>query len=103
MSEKSSKPRSSPEQINEALKRAVKVLTGNEKLTFTAVARRAMLYVPEGRMYLEDVLKSMSIEELKAIGYCHQTSSPAVQLPTTRQIKSGHWCANRAIRPRFKT
>jgi hypothetical protein len=103
MSEKSLKLRSSPEQINEALKRAVKVLKGNEKLTFTAVARRATLYVPEGKVYLEDVLKSMTEEELEAIGYRPRPSPAAVQLPATRHIKSGHWCANRAIRPRFKT
>lgn len=66
--------RSTPQEIIEALKRAVEThrKTGTTKLTFNAIATLASQRLPEGRSTLAERLNAMNTEELKAIGFIRE-------------------------------
>ncbi len=99
MSEKSLRPRSTPEEIQEAFIRAVKVVKGSSvKLTLLNVAKRSALYVPENEITLLKVLKAMTPEELSSIGLAEESLAKSSIAPDIRPSKVMHWNVARSTK-----
>jgi len=85
-SPKSWRARSTPEQIDEAIKRAVRALKGSStKITPELVSHRAAVYVPESNQLILRIIRAKTEKQLEDAGFPPEKT--AVEVPKTRPVR----------------